>query len=125
MINIDIKSNKPIYEQIITEIKQNVIRGYLKAGDELPSVRKLALELAVTPNTVSKAYQELERTKVIETIRGKGTYIAENMENKVEDIEKMEKIKKEIRIQILELIYMGYDKNRIKEIIDDIYDSLK
>ena len=76
MIKIDLKSNKPIYKQVVNEIKEDVIKEFLNPGDELPSVRKLAMDLSVIPNTVAKAYQELERLKIIETIRDKGTYIS-------------------------------------------------
>ncbi len=64
MINIDSRSSKPIYEQIIDGIKENVIRGILKPGDKLPSVRELAVMITTNPNTVSKAYKELEREKL-------------------------------------------------------------
>ncbi len=55
MINIDSRSSKPIYEQIIDGIKENIVRGILKTGDKLPSVRELAVMLTTNPNTVSKA----------------------------------------------------------------------
>lgn len=68
MININPASGKPLYEQIVDSFKSNFAKGYLKSGDEIPSVRKLAMELSVTPNTVAKAYQELERDKIIVTV---------------------------------------------------------
>ena len=61
MIVLDLKSNKPIYEQIVEQMKFHVLKGHLKPGDAIPSVRKLALDIAITPGTVAKAYQELER----------------------------------------------------------------
>lgn len=125
MIHIDLKSNKPIYEQIINEIKEDVVKGYLKSGDELPSVRKMAMELSVTPNTVAKAYQELERNNIIETIRGKGTYIAENLDIKKVDEEKLKSIEKELNIHLMELIYMGMSKDEILDLISKCYDDIK
>lgn len=125
MINIDMKSNRPLYEQIIGSIKQSVIRGYLKPGDELPSVRRMAMELSVTPGTVAKAYQELERTKIIETIRGKGTYISSDLEMKRIDEDKLEMIKKELSNQLLELVCMGMSKDDVRKLIDVLYDNLK
>lgn len=124
MIHIDLKSNKPLYEQIIQEIKEDVVKGYLKSGDELPSVRKMAMELSVTPNTVAKAYQELERNHIIETIRGKGTYISADIDLKRVDEDKLEKIEKELNIQLLEMVYMGMSKEEIKKFIDKCYDNL-
>ena len=60
MIQKNPTSNQPMFEQIIFQIKMAVLKGYLKPGDSIPSVRKLALQLSVTPGTVAKAYSELE-----------------------------------------------------------------
>lgn len=74
---IDPSSGTPIYRQLVDQVRQAVASGVLKAGDRLPSVRDMAVELAVNPNTVAKAYQELEREGDIETPRGKGSFIAD------------------------------------------------
>lgn len=71
MFPIDARDSRPIYEQIIDQIKEQVMKGILKPGDQLPSVRQLASMLTVNANTVMKAYTELERQEVIETIRGR------------------------------------------------------
>ncbi len=68
MIEINPTSSQPIFEQIIAQIKMAVLKGLLKPGDSIPSVRKMALSLSVTPGTVAKAYGELERQQVIVTI---------------------------------------------------------
>ena len=114
MFRIEAKSDKPIYEQIIDSVKENVVRGFLNAGDELPSVRKMAMTLSVTPNTVAKAYRELERDRVIEVIRGKGTYISSEYEPK-RDEEKMRKIEEELTTKLVELVYMGLSEEEILE----------
>ncbi|MGN0374302.1 MAG: GntR family transcriptional regulator [Butyrivibrio sp.] len=124
MIKIDVGSSKPLYEQIVDSIKNNYVRGYLKPGDEIPSVRKLAMQLSVTPNTVAKAYQELERCKVIVTIRGKGTYISDSTNIKI-DSERMEHVEKELTTQIVELTYMGMDRQEILDLVDKIYREIK
>ncbi len=67
--------NLPIYQQIMHAIKTRIVNGSLKAGDKLPSVREQAEAESVNPNTVQRAYQELEREGVTETRRGMGTYI--------------------------------------------------
>jgi len=69
--------NIPIYIQIMHTIKQDIVSGKMKPGDKLASVRELAETLSVNPNTVQRAYQELEREGVSETRRGTGTYIME------------------------------------------------
>ena len=69
--------NIPIYIQIMNSIKQEIVTGLLKPGDKLSSVREHAETLSVNPNTVQRAYQELERESVSETRRGMGTFIVE------------------------------------------------
>ena len=101
MVLLDLKSSKPIYEQIVEQIKLNVMKGYLKPGDSIPSVRKLALELKITPGTVAKAYQELERQELIETIRGKGTFIASEIKLK-EDEKRLLEMKRQLSSTIME-----------------------
>jgi GntR family transcriptional regulator len=72
-INIDV--SMPIYQQIIDEIKRAVARGDLKPGDKLPSHREMAGEIKVNPNTVQRAYREMEQGKLVATLRGHGTFI--------------------------------------------------
>jgi len=70
-------SPEPIYRQILAQVKHAAARGVLEAGDVLPSVRELAQELVVNPNTVMHAYAELEREGIVVTRRGLGTFVAE------------------------------------------------
>lgn len=123
MIILDYKSSKPIYEQIVEQIKLNVMKQYLKPGDAIPSVRKLALELSITPGTVAKAYQELERQEIIETIRGKGTFIAGEIQLKPDD-RKLLEVKKHLQTNLMELKMMGYSKKMILELITGIYEEM-
>ena len=122
MFQIQTRSNQPIYEQIIDSIKENVVRGFLHSGDELPSVRKMAMQLSVTPNTVAKAYRELERERVIEVIRGKGTYISSEYKPK-RDEDKMREIEEALTREIVELTYMGVAREEVLEMIEKIYDQ--
>ncbi|MBO5089266.1 MAG: GntR family transcriptional regulator [Lachnospiraceae bacterium] len=123
MIILDYKSSKPIYEQIIEQVKLNVMRQYLKPGDAIPSVRKLALELEITPGTVAKAYQELERQQIIETIRGKGTFIANEIQLKPDE-KKLFEVKKNLQTELMELKMMGYSKRMVVELITGIYEEM-
>ncbi|MDW7651853.1 MAG: GntR family transcriptional regulator [Bacillota bacterium] len=74
--HVDPHSGIPIYIQLIEQIKKAVASGQLNPGEQLPSVRELALQLTINPNTVSKAYQELERQGTIQSARGLGTFVA-------------------------------------------------
>jgi GntR family transcriptional regulator len=76
-IHIDFRSGIPIYTQIVEQVKQQLISGLLKPGDQLPTVRALALELRVNFNTVARAYRLLDEAGVISTQQGRGTYILE------------------------------------------------
>ncbi|MES2305688.1 MAG: GntR family transcriptional regulator [Gemmatimonadota bacterium] len=73
---IDARDPRPIYQQIVDSFGQALTAGRLVAGDQLPSVRELAVDLRVNPNTVHHAYRELEREGLIEVRRGQGTFIA-------------------------------------------------
>lgn len=72
---IDGKSGVPYYRQIIEQVKYAIARGKLDAGDKLPTVRQLAVDLSINPNTVVRAYRELEIEGVIETQQGSGTFV--------------------------------------------------
>lgn len=124
MFAIDTRSDKPIYEQIIDNIKELSLKGILKSKDKLPSVRDLAGMLTVNPNTVSKAYQELERQNVIETIRGRGTFMCEIGEMQVNE-ERVEKAMEKLKDVCIELSYMGFEKEDIVEKLEEIYKDIK
>lgn len=123
MVTLDFKGNKPIYEQIVEQMKFAVMKGYLKPMDAIPSVRKLALELKITPGTVAKAYQELERQHIIMTIRGKGTFIADEISVEPDET-KLKEIRKQLATEMVELKMMGYDRNRIVELVKEIYEEM-
>jgi GntR family transcriptional regulator len=74
-VHLDFRSGTPIYTQIVEQVKQRVLSGELKPGDQLPTVRALALELRVNFNTVARAYRLLDEAGIISTQQGRGTYI--------------------------------------------------
>ncbi len=78
MITIDYKSRMPIYDQIVSGFMRLKALGVINAGDKIPSVRSLALELGINPNTVQKAYAILENEGVIYSVSGKGNFICES-----------------------------------------------
>lgn len=122
MIEINPTSSQPIFEQIIAQIKMAVLKGLLKPGDSIPSVRKMALSLSVTPGTVAKAYGELERQQVIVTIRGKGAYIAET--GKIQPSERQkEQGRKKLKEACVEMIYLGFSKKEILKMVEELYDA--
>ena len=76
MFDIDLKSRVPIYEQLYKKILELIMNGILEENSQIPSVRGLAKDIGINPNTVSKAYQQLEREGIIYTIPGRGSFIA-------------------------------------------------
>ncbi len=108
-------NNLPIYLQIINAIKKQIIIGELKAGDKLPSVRELAAELNINPNTIQRAFQELEREGVASSQRGMGRYVTEEQE-KIMDI-KREMSKDILDSFIREMRSLGLSKEEIIKII--------
>lgn len=123
MINIDNKSSVPIYQQIVDEIKEQVIKGILQGGDKLPSVREMASIITANPNTISRAYSELERQNVIETIRGRGTYVTVDYKPVMEK-ERLENLKGNIKKIIVEAKYMGISKEKILKIVENTYEDI-
>ena len=77
MFELDVRSRKPIYEQLMDKIKEMIVYGVLQVDEQLPSVRTLSTQLTVNPNTIQKAYRELEREGYIYSIQGKGSFVAE------------------------------------------------
>ncbi|SEL31416.1 transcriptional regulator, GntR family [Chitinophaga rupis] len=89
---LDPKTGTPFYRQIIDQIKFGIAAGNLKAGEQLPTVRALAVDLKVNLNTIAKAYKELEIQRVLETQQGTGTFISE-MKIQIPDKERKNKLK--------------------------------
>ena len=124
MFQLDNLSGVPIYEQLIRKIKENIMKGYLNPGDHLPSVRKMARELNVTPNTVQKAYSMLEQERVIMTVRGKGAFVADK-KPEIDNRQKLEELKREIKPLIMELLYSGVEKSDIINMIEEFFEEIK
>lgn len=76
-LTLDLKSGVPFYRQIIDQVKTAIATGGLEPGDRLPTVRQLAVDLSINPNTVSRAYTELELTGLVETQMGSGTFVGQ------------------------------------------------
>ncbi|MCM3767248.1 GntR family transcriptional regulator [Neobacillus niacini] len=74
----DFQASKPIYIQIADHLSSQIVRGEMKAGEKLPSVREMAIQTGVNPNTIQRTYSEMERMGIVETKRGQGTFVTEN-----------------------------------------------
>lgn len=121
MFVVDVMSRVPVYEQIIKQVEEQVLTGILKEGDKLPSVRSLSVKLSINPNTIQKAYTELDRRQLIITVPGKGSFISEKA---IEVVganlrEKMTELNKIIR----ELALAGVTKEEIINNIEEVFNN--
>ncbi|MGJ9381619.1 GntR family transcriptional regulator [Salipaludibacillus sp. CF4.18] len=105
-------SSQPIYRQLADRINRKILRGELKPNDKLPSVRDMAIQSNVNPNTVQRTYRELEGISIVETRRGQGTFVTENKEVLSE---LREYLKKEEISRFVERMHeMGYNGKEIQ-----------
>ena len=115
MIIIDYKDSRPIYEQIVEKFKSLILKGVLETDSKMPSVRSLAMELSINPNTIQKAYAQLERDGFIYTVKGRGNFVAE-MEDLLMD--KKNEIFEKFRAILKEALEMGIDADELISFIE-------
>jgi GntR family transcriptional regulator len=117
MIHLNYRDSKPIYEQIKDGLRRLVVSGAVRTDEKLPSVRELATSLSINPNTIQKAYRELEQEGYIYTIAGKGSYAAERA-----DVAsgRNEELMKEFDEIVKELLYLCEDKDILIQRIEEL-----
>lgn len=118
MFELDIRSRKPIYEQLIDKLKQLIIHDVLKEDEKLPSVRELAQQLTINPNTIQKAYRELESQGYIYSLKGKGSFVHPSSKNGRK--EELEKVREELKKLFAEAMYLGMSREEIAELLKDV-----
>jgi len=116
MFQLDLKSRKTIYEQVVDNLKELMIAGVLKPDEKLPSVRDLSKVLTVNPNTIQKAYRELEAQGYIYTVTGLGTFVAANKE-KILNLDLLKEIKERLRNDIRELLFLGLSYEETQQML--------
>lgn len=104
MININFRDSRPIYEQVKTTLRKLIVSGAMSPDEKLPSVRELASQLVINPNTIQRAYRELEQESYIISIPGKGSYA--NLSAQVDEGRKKELLTATDEI-VAELLYLG------------------
>ncbi|MGH4120468.1 GntR family transcriptional regulator [Clostridium sp.] len=120
MFELDLRSRLPLYEQLVEKFKQLIINEVLKADEQLPSVRVLSMEITMNPNTIQKAYKELEFQGFIYSVKGKGSFVTPAAH--VPSNEKLKKIKEELMKLASEAVYIGINRD---ELLDIIYEAEK
>ena len=122
MILINHKDRRPIYEQIIERFEQMILCGALETNAPMPSVRSLAMELSLNPNTIQRAYQELERAGYIYAIKGKGGFVSETSQNADK---KRQEVKKEMREGIEKALFAGISAQELRQMLEECIEEAK
>jgi len=115
-VKIEYDASKPIYEQIVDEIKRMIVRGEVGPGEKLPSQRKMARKVEVNPNTIQRAYREMENMNLVETKRGLGTFIKED--NKVMNEISQEMANRTIEKFLEEMKSLGFENKEILDLLE-------
>ena len=118
-IYVDFKSRKPIYEQIVENVSSLALRGVLKPNESIPSVRQLASELGINPNTIHKAYAELERRGIIYSSQGRGSFVSDDLVGASD--KKRADIIGSITSALADAYVYGIDKSEILQIVENEY----
>ncbi|MGN0378182.1 MAG: GntR family transcriptional regulator [Butyrivibrio sp.] len=121
MYQINPMSREPVYEQIINQTERFILTGVLSAGDRMPSVRNLSVELSVNPNTIQKAFSELDRRGLIFSVPGRGSFVSEKAREALL-VSRRDNIP-QIRKKLNELKLAGIRKEEVIEIVNEVYDG--
>ncbi len=117
MIILDYKDARPIYEQVVEKFKLLILKGVLTRDEQMPSVRSLAMELSINPNTIQKAYAELERQGYIYAVKGRGNFISDSV-NLLQ--EKKEELKGRLKELYREGMELGMTKTDFMECLGQL-----
>lgn len=123
MILIDYKSRTPIYEQIIENVKTLIVSGVLQRDEQLPSVRQLAQELAINPNTIQRAYAELEREGIIYSLKGRGSFVGSSL-GELRSVQQTELLA-QLEVLSRELMQLEVRKEQILAVVEQVYEAEK
>ena len=120
MYQIDNQSRQSVYEQIVQQVEKYVLTGVLRGGDKIPSIRSLSLTLKVNPNTVQRAFTELERSGVLITAPGRGAFISDHGAQRLKE-KRGEMAIMDLKALVSELKLSGVEKEQIIQIVEEEY----
>ncbi|MBQ8533410.1 MAG: GntR family transcriptional regulator [Clostridia bacterium] len=121
MFVIDAMSRCPVYEQLISQIERFILVGLIKEGEQLPSVRALSVSLSVNPNTIQKAYSDLDSRKIIFSVPGKGCFVSEDAKQLLSEYRRKRLV--DLEEMLNELKIAGISKDEVNEVIEKIFDE--
>jgi len=108
----DTTSRTPIYRQLVEQVRSAIARGRLKPGDRLPSVRQLSRELVVNPNTIARAYTELERAGTLLTQQGRGAFVAEPRTDLTKKVRRKQ-LAEQLDLLLVEAVHLGFTSDEL------------
>lgn len=114
----DTASRTPIYKQLMEQVREAVAQGRLEAGERLPSVRQLSRELVVNPNTVARAYTELEREGVLNTRQGLGVFVAERQSGLTKKARR-ERLTESLDRFLTEAVHLGFSAEEVVSTVEE------
>ncbi len=117
-VYVDFRNRKPIYEQLIDNISKMVLTGVFLPNDAVPSVRQLASELGINPNTIHKAYLELERRGIIYSVKGRGSFVSDNIQAE------LQRKKNEITASLTETLISAKELGATREDVEAVLNSV-
>lgn len=117
MIQLNYRDSRPIYEQIEDSLKKLIISGVLKGDEKLPSVRNLAMELSINPNTIQRSFADLERDGYLYSVPGKGSFVCDNTDKIKEHIDEL---KKELAKNVQDLLELGVSSEEIVALVREV-----
>jgi GntR family transcriptional regulator len=123
LLHVNGSSGVPIYQQIVGQVRNAVASGAARVGDSLPSVRKLAADLRINPNTIARAYQELEREGITRAVPGGGTYIAD-VEPGILKSEKIRRLRPLVRQLAVECVQLRFTERECLEMLKQEFAGL-
>ena len=121
MIQLDYKDRRPLYEQVAERFKKLILTGVLQPDEKIPSVRSMAIELSVTPNTIQRAYSELEKAGYIYTVTGRGNFVSDG--TTLQDIH-LQQLLGQVRSAISQAKNAGISRDEILETLELIYGGI-
>lgn len=116
MFELDLRSRAPIYEQLAEKIKELIVNNVLKADEQLPTVRVLASQLTVNPNTVQKAYRELEYRGYIYSLPGKGNFVRAAVPQ--QNTARLQALESDLQRTITEMLYLGMPEEALRRVME-------
>lgn len=121
MIALDYADKRPLYEQTKEKLRELIISGVLKPHDKIPSVRELASNLSINPNTIQKAYRELEQEGYIYSVTAKGNYVSPRENTDKVSSARLEELCDSLKATASEMKFLGMKKEDVLKLVNDVF----